>query len=118
MAKKKLLEDVSVDGWALLDSLIMWAEEEYCAEQLSVSVDTMCRRIKEKFGQTFAEYRDKKRASMKTALFKKQYDIAMAGNVTMLIWLGKNYLGQTDKQETTLEAGKTITLNYSLEGKE
>ena len=32
----------------------------------------------------------------KLALRKKQWDMAMAGDVKMLIWLGKQVLGQTD----------------------
>ena len=35
----------------------------------------------------------------KIALRKKQIEMAMDGNVQMLIWLGKQYLGQQDKQE-------------------
>lgn len=31
------------------------------------------------------------------SLRRKQFELAMKGNVTMLIWLGKNCLGQTDK---------------------
>ena len=30
-------------------------------------------------------------------LRKKQFEMAMDGNVQMLIWLGKQYLGQSDK---------------------
>jgi hypothetical protein len=37
---------------------------------------------------------------VKTSLKKKQFDTAMNGNVVMLIWLGKNILGQSDKIET------------------
>ena len=36
---------------------------------------------------------------MKNSLREKQYDVAMSGNVSMLIWLGKQVLGQSDKQE-------------------
>ena len=32
----------------------------------------------------------------KIELRKKQFEIAMEGDVRMLIWLGKNYLGQTE----------------------
>ena len=32
----------------------------------------------------------------KVALKKKQYEIAMTGDTRMLIWLGKQYLGQKD----------------------
>ena len=34
-------------------------------------------------------------------LRKAQIDTACAGNVAMLIWLGKQMLGQADKQEVT-----------------
>ncbi len=38
-------------------------------------------------------------ARMRRSLRSKQYDLAMKGNVTMLIWLGKNELGQSDKKD-------------------
>ena len=34
----------------------------------------------------------------KQKLRSKQLEVALGGNVTMLIWLGKNMLGQTDTQ--------------------
>jgi hypothetical protein len=36
----------------------------------------------------------------KSSLRRFQYKSAQNGNVTMQIWLGKQYLGQTDKQQT------------------
>ena len=33
---------------------------------------------------------------VKVALRKKQFDMAMKGDVRMLIWLGKQYLGQCE----------------------
>ena len=39
--------------------------------------------------------------SGKIRLRKYQWTPAKNGNVAMLIWLGKQYLGQTDKQEVT-----------------
>jgi len=41
----------------------------------------------------------KGKESGKIRLRKKQFEVAMLGNVSMLIWLGKQVLGQTDKQE-------------------
>lgn len=107
---KKELEDITLDGWEVLDSLIIWsAHSEYIAEQLGVSEDTLSRRIKEKHGITFAEYRDKMKEKIRINIFKKQYDVAMAGNPTLLIWLGKNELGQSDKTEN---------LNLNIDGPE
>lgn len=40
----------------------------------------------------------------------KQYEVAMAGNPTMLIWLGKQFLGQKDKTEQTVKTGATFGL--------
>ena len=39
-------------------------------------------------------------ARMRRSLRSKQYEIAMKGNVTMLIFLGKNELDQADKKDT------------------
>jgi len=51
----------------------------------------------------------KGRAVLKQRLKRKQITVALGGNVVMLIWLGKQYLGQTEKVE---ESGDyNITLN-------
>lgn len=96
----KLLEDIEFDGWDQLDALIVWSDESYCAEKLGMNRDTLAARIKERTGLSFSAYKDEKKAAMRTNLRKKQYDVAMAGNVSMLIWLGKNELGQKDKIES------------------
>jgi len=46
----------------------------------------------------FARYLAKGRNAGKIRLRKKQFEIAMKGNVSMLIWLGKQMLGQKDQQ--------------------
>jgi DNA-binding CsgD family transcriptional regulator len=45
----------------------------------------------------FENFLTKGKANLKQRLKRKQIDVALAGNVSMLIWLGKNYLGQADK---------------------
>ena len=67
------------------------------AARLGVCTRTLERRLKEK------EYRDclpKAEAELKISLRTKQIQLALAGNPAMLIWLGKQYLGQKDKWET------------------
>jgi len=44
----------------------------------------------------FADYIAKGRAELKRRLRAAQLKVAMGGNATMLIWLGKNILGQSD----------------------
>lgn len=97
---KKELEDIKFDGWAQLDALIIWSNQVYCAERLGINIDTLADRIKERTGLSFSEYKDQKKEVVRTNLRKKQYDVAMAGNVSMLIWLGKQELGQSDRSET------------------
>ncbi len=41
------------------------------------------------------------RLAGKMSLRRKQFQVAMAGNVQMLIWLGKQRLEQADKFQTT-----------------
>jgi hypothetical protein len=47
-------------------------------------------------------------AKVRTNLASKQYQVAMSGNVSMLIWLGKQWLGQKDKHEISEEASLTF----------
>ncbi len=49
----------------------------------------------------FENFLVKGRANLKQRLKRKQIQVAMSGNVSMLIWLGKQYLGQADKVEET-----------------
>ena len=89
--------------------IIDWKEfDKLCGLQCSLeeiagwfncSIDTIENRVKETHGITFSEYFSKKRSSGKISLRRKQYETAMAGNPTLLIWLGKQYLNQTDKTE-------------------
>lgn len=44
----------------------------------------------------------KARASLRTRLRQAQIKTALAGNPAMLIWLGKQMLGQADKQEIAI----------------
>lgn len=50
--------------------------------------------IDKKYGPQIAEWREAGKASLR----RKQWEKAMDGNITMLIWLGKQYLSQSDKQ--------------------
>ena len=49
--------------------------------------------------KSYSEFITKGQENGKTKLRKLQWKQAEKGNVPMLIWLGKQYLGQSDKQE-------------------
>ena len=89
---------------------------EEIAGWFDCSVDTIENRVKEWGYKNFSEYFSIKRSKGKISLRRKQYETAMSGNPTMLIWLGKQYLKQRDKKEVDLNEtpNKTLTLNYNL----
>lgn len=68
--------------------------QEEIAYISGVSVDTLQR--DEEFNRVY----QKGLSTAKTSLRRKQWEMALAGNVTMLVWLGKQYLGQSEKVET------------------
>jgi hypothetical protein len=51
--------------------------------------------------QRFEKELAKARSGLKVKLRKKQMEVALAGNVSMLIWLGKQLLGQKEKSDVT-----------------
>lgn len=60
---------------------------------------------------------DEGRESGKASLRRMQFKAAQGGNVTMQIWLGKQYLGQQDKQtiEQTGKDGGPIQVQQSID---
>ncbi len=48
---------------------------------------------------------------MKASLKRRQFQVAMGGHVTMLIWLGKQHLGQRDN----LDLSGDMTHKYLME---
>ena len=58
----------------------------------------------------------KGRAALRVKLRQKQVEKAMGGNVTMLIWLGKQLLGQTDKveQDTTVTGASALEIIHRV----
>ncbi len=78
------------------------------AAVLDCNVSTLQRR----FAQAIKKGRQQGTASLK----RKQYERAMAGHVGMLIWLGKNLLGQTDRQDLTVQGElPTLTIRRASE---
>jgi len=83
---------------------------EDIAEALSIDCDTLAAICKRHYGMGFSVYREQKRGKGRAALAQKQFQVAMTGNPTMLIWLGKQWLGQSDRHEVGGPGGKPIPL--------
>lgn len=52
---------------------------------------------------------------LKQSLRRCQLDMALSGSVPMLIWLGKQLLGQSDKQSTETKTEINITVQRAME---
>lgn len=79
-----------------------------------LSTDTFYIRCKKDLGVDFSSYSQEKKAVGESLLRKKQFDIAMEGDRTMLIWLGKQRLGQKEnRDENTSDQKQVYKVNYS-----
>ena len=61
-------------------------------------------------GNKFRESVIKGKANLIMKLSQKQIEVALGGNVSMLIWLGKQYLGQSDTREEDKPISEKITI--------
>ena len=85
-----------------LEKIADWAQVGFRWSDIAVELevtDRTLRRYRAVNPQIDRAY-EKGLARMRRSLRSKQYEIAMKGNVTMLIWLGKNELEQADKKDT------------------
>lgn len=97
---------------------------EEVASLLEIDYDTLNRRITQDFldqdgkplyPKGFTDYFKIHSANGRASLRRKQFETALAGNATMQIWLGKQYLGQTDKVEQQLDNSVTINVKPASE---
>jgi hypothetical protein len=77
----------------------IFATGEECAGVLGIDYDTLNRRLKEEGLGGFTDYYKKHSSHGKVSLRRAQMKLALEGNATMLIWEGKQVLGQSDKIE-------------------
>lgn len=90
---------VEID-WDQFDKLcVIQATLAEIASWFSCSEDTIERAVKRKHKVGFAEYFAQKAGKGRISLRRKQFEMAQSGDRTMLIWLGKQYLKQSEKVE-------------------
>lgn len=78
---------------------------------LDIGKETLSRWCKRTYKMTFEDIYKNKSALGKMSLRRHQFELAQKGNATMLIWLGKQLLGQHDKLVTE----NTTSLNAKVE---
>jgi hypothetical protein len=107
--KRKRGRPRKVIDWQAFDKLA--ALNCTCAEIagfFECSPDTIERAVKREHGCTFAAFLAQRATGGRIALRRAQFQLAMSGNATMLIWLGKQWLAQRDKHEVTGADGGPI----------
>ena len=90
---------------------------EEIASVLGIDYDTLQRAVKRDHKKSFAEYSEQKRSGGKASLRRMQWKAAESGNTTMLIWLGKQMLNQSDKSQTEITGkdGGAIEIDSPLD---
>jgi hypothetical protein len=88
--------------------------DEEMAAVLRISVDTFTRRKQDdpEFQTRLAEGKARGRQSLR----RVQWEAAQEGNATMMIWLGKQTLGQKDRAELTGAEGGPMKVQIEIMG--
>ncbi|HUU30083.1 MAG TPA: hypothetical protein VM123_19940 [archaeon] len=84
---------------------------EEVASVLKIDYDTLNAVLKRDGHKSFSEYFEQKKGNGRASLRRRQWKAAMDGNTTMLIFLGKQYLNQSNKQDV----GLTGQIMYKIE---
>lgn len=114
LTKKKEGRTPIPTDWELVDE---WLEADCrgteIASMLGISDDTLYERCSKEKGLIFSIYSAKKKAKGDGNLKITQYKEALAGDRGMLIWLGKQRLGQKDNHDMSVHSDMKIGIvNY------
>ena len=87
--------------WVVFDKLCaIQCTRKELANFFCMDEDTIQAIVKREKGCDFSAYYDQKSVPGKISIRRKQFQIAENGHVAMLIWLGKQWLGQSEKIES------------------
>ena len=109
MGKRVELDLSQVEALAALQCTM-----EEIASGLCVGVATLYRRVRDDLAVDSAIKRGREEGTR--SLRRIQWEAAKSGNVTMMIWLGKQWLGQKDKSETNLKG--SLAIHFDKEDEE
>ena len=94
---------INID-WKIVDKYLQaQCDGVAIAGILGIHPETLYDRCKEAFKTDFSAYAAAKRGEGRELLRAKQFQSAMAGDKTMLVWLGKQYLDQKERSEVRNE---------------
>jgi len=99
--------------WKTVDSLLEAdCEGTEIAAYLGIVPDTLYYRCKQDNNLGFSEYLQQKKAKGNSLLKTKQFKVAMEGDKTMLVWLGKQRLNQKDRTESKIDINKIEGITF------
>jgi hypothetical protein len=105
--------------WEKVDRLIeAGCSGHEIAPAIGISSDTLYERCVLEKEMTYSDYSSKLRSKGDGLIKAKQFQLAMSGNPSMLIWLGKNRLGQSDKAQIEQTNVLPHTLKIEFVGEE
>ena len=94
----------------------MQCTQEEIAGWFEIDEETLVKRVTEHYNKTFSEVYKKYSAGGKCSLRRRQFRRAANGDRVMMIWLGKQYLGQSDKVEQKVtEINLSDVPDYEIE---
>jgi len=86
--------------WEKVDRLLMaGCKGTEIAPHFDINVHTFYRKVEEQYSMTFTEYCALKRDQGISLIRVKQFEKAIKGDNTMLVWLGKNLAGQKENMD-------------------
>lgn len=89
---------------------------EECAALLDVSYEHLNNSLIADGHGGFLDFFKKHSAGGKMSLRRKQFEKASEGNIPMLIWLGKQYLGQKDQVEEVVRDDRISSVKVEVIG--
>ena len=103
-------ESAKIDAAELEKLMKLQPSEQEAADWFDVTIKTLQRFINKHYKCSFVQLRDKSFTKTRIAIKRAQIDKALKGDNVMLIWCGKQYLGQRDKtsQEISGPDGKPV----------
>jgi len=108
-----------VVDWAVVDKYLQaGCNGTEVAAVLGIDNETLYRRCQDDHKVGFEVYKQAKRAHGDSLLRAKQYQVAMTGDKTMLVWLGKQRLDQRDKQEVEQQGAIEVKIVREIKDKE
>lgn len=95
--------------WKRVDELLVaQCDGVGIASILGIHPNTLYLNCEQDHKMSFSAYSQQKRGEGKELLRAKQYELALNGDKTMLVWLGKQYLNQREKVDNDISVSEKV----------